>query len=96
MWSFTNQPFAPFGYASGTLRRFSWMSTYGQASSLVEGLEEEVDSGALTLLFTDFPSGGPSSELEGEEILQLLAPRRRQQYCLSCGRVLFIKKGGGK
>ena len=52
----------------GTSTRFPQMSTYGQASSLVGGLEEEVDckvcGGALTLPFTDFPSKGTSSEVE--------------------------------
>ena len=67
-WLFTNRPFAPFGYASGTSKSFPQMNTYGRASSLVGGLEEEVDcgvcGGALTLPFIDFPSWGTSSELE--------------------------------
>ena len=67
-WSFTNRPSTPFGYASGTSKSFQRMNTYGLASSLVGGLEEEVDwrvcGGALTLPFTDFPSWGTSSELE--------------------------------
>ena len=53
------RPSAPFGYALGTSKSFPRMNTHGRASSLVEGLEEEVDygvcGGALTLPFTDFP-----------------------------------------
>ena len=66
--SFTNRPSAPFGYASGTSKSFPRTNTYGRGSSLVGGLEEEVDcgvcGGALTLPFSDFPSWGTSLELE--------------------------------
>ena len=53
--------------ASGTLKNFRQMNTDGRASSLVGGLEEEVDcgvcGGALTLPLTDFTSLATSSGL---------------------------------
>ena len=52
----------------GHLEKIPAMNTDGRASSLVGGLEEEVDcgvcGGALTLPFTDFPSWATSSGLE--------------------------------
>ena len=83
--SFTNRPSAPFGYASGTSKNFRQMNTYGRASSLVGGLEEEVDcgvcGGALTLPFIDFPSWGTSSELEAGKAGNSPTDGSEEEFC---------------
>ena len=78
-WSFTNQPSAPFEYASGTSTSFPQMNTYGRASSLLVGARR--GSGPKHCPSpTSYLGARPRSWTLGR-ILQLLAPRRRQQCC---------------